>query len=225
VRAIASLGFPVDVVPSADDCPDACFIEDTCVILGKTAVITQPGALSRRGETPTVAEIVGRHCSLATMDGEATLDGGDVLRVGARLFVGMSARTNGAGVAFLGRVAAREGLEVIAVPVREGLHLKSSCTLVGASTLLVDPGVFGPETLEPLVKAGLELVEVPEKIGANVLSLGSHVVVSADAPRTAAMLRGRGHTVIDVVVSELHKGDGGLTCLSLLLPQPGTFAS
>jgi dimethylargininase len=161
------------------------------------------------------------------MEAPATLDGGDVLRIGAHLFVGLSSRTNREGVEALARVAARDGVEVVAVPMRGGLHLKSACTLASASLLVYDARLMADAELAPLLRHvnGLELLAVSEPAGANVLALGDAVVVSAAAPATASELRGRGLDVRVVDLSEIHKGDGALTCLSLRVPGAGGWCT
>ncbi len=225
VEALRALGLHVDELPPEDDAPDACFVEDTAVIIGARAVATHPGAPSRVCEVPSVAAALARDCEITTMALPATLDGGDVLRVGMRLFVGLSGRTNHAGLDALAAAGAREGLEVVALTVRDGLHLKSACTLASATVLLFDPRVLGEQERWAFVAAGLETVAVDEPAGANVLALGDAVLVSAAAPRTAAMLVARGLAVRVVDVGELHKADGALTCLSLRVPRAGAWST
>jgi dimethylargininase len=225
VTALRAVGVRVDMLPSDDDSPDACFIEDTAVITGAHAIATRPGADSRRAEVPPVADALARLLEVHRMDGPATLDGGDVLRIDTRLFVGLSTRTNRAGVDALARVAVLDGLEVTPIPVRGGLHLKSACTLASASVLLYDPRVLDDTDLALLRAPGVELVRVSEPAGANVLVLGDAVLVSMAAPETAEMLRARGLDVRVLDVSEIHKGDGALTCLSLRIPRAGAWST
>ncbi|HEY2516842.1 MAG TPA: N(G),N(G)-dimethylarginine dimethylaminohydrolase, partial [Polyangiaceae bacterium] len=210
---------------SDDASPDACFLEDTAVVTGAHAVVTIPGAPSRRGEVEGVATALGRDFTLHRMELPSTLDGGDVLRIGRRLFVGLSSRTNRAGLEFLAGVAALDGLDVVPVEVRGGLHLKSACTLADGSRLLYDPALLGEGDLAPFRATGVDCIAVTEPAGANVLALGGAVLVSAAAPRTASMLRSLGLDVRMVVVGEMHKADGALTCLSLRLPPPGGWST
>jgi dimethylargininase len=225
VRALRDLGLAVEVVPADDDAPDCCFIEDTAVVTGAHALATRPGAPSRRVEVEPVATALARSCTVHRMAPPATLDGGDVLRIGARLFVGLSARTNREGARALAEVAALDGLEVVVLEVRGGLHLKSSCTLASASVLVFDPRVLGDEEIQALRGAAASLVAALEPAGANVLALGDAVLVSSAAPRTAADLRARGLDVRVVDVAEMHKGDGALTCLSLRVPRAGAWCT
>jgi dimethylargininase len=227
VATLLALGLRVDRVPSDDESPDACFIEDTAVVTGAHAIVTHPGAPSRRAEVEPVARELARDCEVLRMEPPATLDGGDVLRIGERLFVGLSTRTNRAGVDALARGASPDGLSVEAVSVRGGLHLKSACTLASPSLLLYDPRLIGEADLAPIRAAavGVELLPVVEPAGANVLALGRAVITSAAAPRTAEALERRGLDVRAINVSELHKGDGALTCLSLRVPAAGAWST
>ena len=225
IAAVRALGVRVDVLPTDDDCPDACFIEDTAVITGARALATRPGAPSRRAEVAPVAEELARDLAVHRMEAPATLDGGDVLRIGSRLFVGLSSRTNAGGVEALARVAVQDGLEVIPVTVRDGLHLKSACSLASGSLLVLDPRVMREQDSALFRVTGVALLNAAEPAGANVLALGDAVLVSAAAPGTAEALRRRGLDVRVVDVSEFHKGDGALTCLSLRVPSAGCWCA
>ena len=224
VAALRALALDVEVLPGDDACPDACFVEDVAVITGRHALAARPGAPSRRPEVAPVAAALGRERVVVPIGSPATLDGGDVLRVGARLFVGLSARTNRDGVEALARFAESDGLHVTAVDVRAGLHLKSACSLVAPDLLVYDARALDDAQLAPLRAAGLRCLAAPEPWGANVLALGDAVLVSAAAPRTAALLAAeRDVRVVDV--GEFHKGDGALTCLSLRVPREGCWCT
>ena len=223
VAAIRALGIAVSEIDPDDDCPDACFVEDTAVITGRHAVLTRPGAEPRRAELPAVERALSRRLQVHRMTAPAMLDGGDVLRVGAHLFVGLSTRTNREGAAWLAEVARLDGLDVTALPVRGGLHLKSALSLATDRLLVHAPEVS--DDLDPLRAVGLTCLAAPEPAGANVLALGRATLVSADAPETARALEARGLTVQRVPLSEIHKGDGALTCLSLRLPRAGHWAT
>jgi dimethylargininase len=225
VETLRSLGLRVDVLAAEDDAPDACFVEDTAVITGAHALATRPGAESRRVEVASVAQELARDRQITAMSSPATLDGGDVLRVGNRLFVGLSSRTNRAGLDALAGVAALDGLDVVALSVRDGLHLKSACSLASPSLLVLDPRILGDEERSAFGDAGLTLLAVEEPAGANVLAVGDAVLVSSAAPRTAEQLRAKGLDVRVVDVGEFHKGDGALTCLSLRVPREGAWAT
>lgn len=212
VAALRDAGIHVEILPELPGAPDAVFVEDTAVVLDSCALLTHPGAPSRRVEVASIGRALAGHRTLHTMLPPATLDGGDVLRIGRRLFVGLSQRTNRAGLGHLAAVAATDGLEVVAVTMAGGLHLKSVCSLADAETLLVHgPGI------DRSAFAGLELVEVPEPAGANVLAFADRVLVSDAAPQTAALLEARGLRTAPLSLSQIHAGDGALSCLSLRL--------
>jgi dimethylargininase len=222
VAALREAGVTVEIVPPADDLADACFVEDAAVILTHAvAVLSRPGAPSRRAEVATLEPALGRLLTLERLHEPATLDGGDVLRLGGVLLVGRSSRTNDAGIEQLRSLARPHGLDVVAVDVRAGLHLKSACTALDARTVVVDPTALDPWVLEAL---GLRPYPVEEPLGANVLALNDRVLVSADAPRTAAWLEAEGRTVVRLSLSELHRGDGALSCLSLRRPPAGGWS-
>ena len=220
---LESLGVEVEVL-DADGFPDSCFIEDTAVVLGQRAVVTRPACAPRQGETELVRSAF-EEASLEFVemaDGGGTLEGGDVMRAGSVLFVGRTERTSPDGISWLADVASHDGLEIVPVEVRSGLHLKSAVTLLDPTRVVCHgDGV----DLGPLKAAGLECVAVPEAAGANVLALGTQVVVSTAAPRTAEVISSLGFEVHTVKVSELHKADGALTCLSLRFAGPGQWCA
>lgn len=212
--ALAGLGCTVERLTEAPDLPDAVFVEDAAVILDRIAIVTRPGAASRRPETASVAAALARYRVLRTIEAPGTLDGGDVLRVGARLFVGRTARSNADGIAQLARFAAEDGLEVVPVDVRGCLHLKSAATEFAPGRLLIQP-----DWLDLAPFAGLDLLPVDpgEPSAANVLRVGSGLIVAAAYPRTRARIEGEGITVQTVDASELAKAEGALTCCSLIV--------
>jgi dimethylargininase len=220
VKALEAAGILVEWLPPLDDAPDAVFVEDTAVILGVNVLITRPGAEARRREVPSVSAAIDHPHHEVPEPG--TIDGGDVLHTGERIFAGVSARTNESGIEALRRAAKVEGVEVSTIRLKGGLHLKSACSLLEPKTI-----VFWPKDLDPkpFGKAGFTCLAVPEPQGANILALGKKVLVSAAAPRTFELLSARGHDCVRVDVSEIHKGDGALTCLSLRFPAPDAFAT
>jgi dimethylargininase len=220
VAALRDAGIEVEVLPELADAPDAVFVEDTAVLLERLAVITRPGAESRRVEHEAIERALAGSFELRRMEAPARLDGGDVLRCDRALLVGLSHRTDGPGFAFLAAAAKADGLRTICVAVERGLHLKSACSLADDHTLLVDPGCLD---IDAIARAGLDVVEVPEPLGANVLAFSDRVLVSADAPRTAELLARRGLSPRPVALDQIHAGDGALSCLSLRLAPAGAW--
>jgi dimethylargininase len=209
VSALRDAGLTVEILPADERFPDAVFVEDCAVIAGGVALLTRPGAPSRRGETDAVAVALGRHLPVQRMEAPATMDGGDVLVAGDRLYVGRSSRTNEAGL----QAARALGLEVIPVEVPGWLHLKCVVSLLGEGRLLL-----AAETIPPSVFDGLELVLVPreEAHAANVVVVGDTALVAAGFPATAAAVRSAGLRVVEIDTTELRKADGSLTCQSIL---------
>jgi len=212
-------GFATVMLPADEAHPDCAFVEDTAVVVGESALLTRPGHPSRRGEVGPVGEaLAGRGMAVTTMEEPASLDGGDVLRVGGRLFVGESERTNDAGRAALRRFAAGHGLEVVGVPIRGVLHLKSCVTALDEETVLAFPDVFRTAAFR-----GLRLVPVggddPE--AANVVRLpDGRILVASHLPQSSAAVAAAGFGSVACEVSEFARADGGLTCLSVRLRGP-----
>lgn len=200
-------------VAAADDCPDAVFVEDAVVVYGDLAVIARPGAPQRRPETKEVERAVrdlGYRVARITQPG--TLDGGDVLKFDRTAYVGMSARTNGAGIQQLAKHLAEFGVRVQAIPVERALHLKSTVTALPDGTIIGwDPVVDDRE-------AFAAYVPMPEPAGAHVVILErDHLLMASSAPRSAEVLRGRGFRVTQVDIGEFEKLEGCVTCLSVRL--------
>jgi dimethylargininase len=212
-RLLASLGATIVGVPAAPELPDAVFVEDTAVVLDEVAVIARPGAESRRPETPPVARVLAAHRTLRVVEAPATLDGGDVVRLGRTLHVGRSSRTNEAGIEQLRSLVAPFGYRVVPVEFSGCLHLKSAATALADDLVLVNPGCVSPG-----VFAGCEavLVDDREPGGANVLRLADTIVAAASHPRTRERLIARGMRVATVELSELARAEGAVTCCSLI---------
>jgi dimethylargininase len=206
----------VVALPPDEQLPDACFVDDCAVVLGGRALLTRPGAPSRAAEPERLAGDLERLVELERMTAPATLDGGDVLRLGRTLVAGRSERTGPDGIAQLAAFAGRRGgrVEVAAVPAGT-LHLQSAVTaladdaVVGTAELLEQPALRGVAT---------KVVVPPEEVAAaNVVAVGTTVVLPAGCPRTAAAVAALGFEVREVDLSEFDKADGGASCLSLLV--------
>jgi dimethylargininase len=213
VAALRRLGIEVVVLPPAPDLPDAVFVEDTAIVVEECAVITRPGAESRRPEVDSIAVALEPYRPLVRLQAPATLDGGDVLRVGRTFFVGRTARTNDEGIGQLTDALGPHGYDVRAVTPTGCLHLKSAVTYVGLETLLVNPawvdvGLFGRWQCVP--------VAPEEPSGANALLAADVVHVAASAPMTRRKLDALGFTTETLDTSEFEKAEAALTCLSLI---------
>ncbi len=212
-QALAQAGCRVIVLPPEDAMPDAVFVEDVALVLDEVAIMTRPGAESRRGEGRAVAEALASHRRLLAIDAPGTLDGGDVMRVGRTLYVGQSARSNAAAVAQLRTQVAAFGHAVESVPMRGCLHLKSAVTMVADGILLINR-----DWVDPAAFAGFRLIDVDadEPHAANALRIGDTLIYPSCFPRTQARLQAAGIKVHALDVSELQKAEGAVTCCSLV---------
>ncbi len=213
-QLLEHLGVEVVSLPAEPGLPDAVFVEDAAVVLDECALLPRMGAASRRPEIESLAAALRAHRPLVRLGEPGTLDGGDVLRMGRTLYVGLSTRTDAAGIATLRHHAAPLGYEVRPVPVQGCLHLKSACTALGPYTLLGNP-----ERVDRSNFPGLQFVTVSpdEPDAANVLRIGDQILASACFPRTLERLVGLGFRVHAVDNSELVKAEGGLTCTAVLV--------
>ena len=218
VAALTAAGWQTIEVPPAEDCPDGVFVEDTMVVYGDIAVISRPGAAARRPETAAAeATMAAAGYRVRSITGPATLEGGDVLKVGSTVYVGLTERTNAAGADQLAGFLEPLGATVVRVPTTKVLHLKSAVTalpdgrVIGYPPLVDDPAAFD------------EFLPVPEEAGAHVVLLGQdrdgkHRLLMADgAPRSAELFAGLGHRPVVVDISEFEKLEGCVTCLSVRL--------
>lgn len=213
-QALRDLGCTVKRLEAGEDQPDSVFIEDTAVVLEDVAVLTRPGAESRRGEIRGVAIALGEHRPLHTIEAPGTLDGGDVLRVGKALFVGIGPRTNADGITQLRAILAPRGYTVNAVRYRGCLHLKSAATAITSDRVLLNPAWVDAGDLGGLYSID---VDPSEPFAANALRFDETVVHPLDFPRTRARLEAAGVAVRSVRAGELAKAEGGVTCCSLIV--------
>lgn len=211
--ALARAGARVERLAVNGNYRDGCFIEDAAVVVDEVAVVTNMAAEWRRGEPAAVESVLAAYRDTARLSDAAAMDGGDVLRVGRELFVGLSARTNARAAEELKRALGPFDYRVTPVNVTGGLHLKTACTALDERTLLVNPRLVETEAF-----AGFELLTVPEDepLAANTLRVRDTLFLQAGFPKTIEMVRGR-HGQTEVLdISEFIKADAGLTCLSLI---------
>lgn len=211
-EALASLGLTVEILDPLPGYPDACFVEDAVVITPEVAVVTRPGAPARRGEEAALAPVVARHRPLARIEAPGTLDGGDVLVVGKRAFIGVSERTNTEGAEQLAQVLAPHGYACTMVPVEAGLHLKSGVNWVGGDALLLSESFAGRPELTGFRSL---VVDPAEDYASNTLWINGTLLTPKGFPRTRALLKTLGLPILELDTSEARRMDGGLTCMSL----------
>lgn len=210
---LGKLGAHVVSLPEEPDLPDSMFVEDPAIVLDEVAVICPLGTETRRKEAPTIAAALEKYRKLAYLKLPGTLEGGDVLRVGKKVFVGITARSNPEGIRQLAVILDHYRYELTAVPVTGCLHLKSAVTDLGRNTLLGNRAWFDWKRLE-----GFDWLEVDpsEPQAGNALTMGDFVVFPASFPKTRERMEARGFTILPLDISELQKAESGLTCSSLL---------
>jgi dimethylargininase len=212
-QALADCGAKVRTLAVNAALPDCSFIEDTAVVTGEVAILCSMGTPSRQAEPAGIEPVLREYRLVEQILQPATLEGGDVLRIGRRLLVGHSSRTNAAGIASLRTIAGRFGYRVTSIPVRGSLHLKTACTALPDGRLLVNPA-----WLDVALLADFDLIHVPaaEPWGANICLAGGAVLLPAAHAQTAGIVSRLGFAVQPVEISEFSKAEGGVTCLSLI---------
>ena len=213
-RALCDAGYRVERLGASDEMPDSVFVEDMAVVFDEIAIITRPGAESRRVETPAIADALRSRRLLHAIEAPGTMDGGDVLVAGRQVFVGLSTRTNDEAAAQVRSILEPFGYGVRTVIVSGCLHLKSAAT-----TLADDVVLLNPEWIAPSIFGGFSIVEIDpeEPAAANALRLDDRIVFPASCPRTAARIERRGFRLAVVDASEVAKAEGAVTCCSLIV--------
>lgn len=209
--ALTELGAEVTCLPTLDDCPDCVFVEDPLLVLDEVAIVTRMGTESRRGETASLARAVASYRDLHYVEAPATLEGGDVMQIGKTIYVGLSRRTNIAGIQQLARLVEPFGYWVTPVEIRGCLHLKSACSFLGDETLLVNRAWLDMDAF-----CSLKFLDVLEPHAANTLRINDTVLMPSTYQKTRALLDQHNLRVQTVDISELIKAEAGVTCMSLL---------
>jgi dimethylargininase len=213
-QALRDAGCDVRQLPEQPDQPDSVFVEDTAIVLDEAAVLTRPGAASRRGEVESMAAALDGLRDVVRIEPPGTLDGGDVLRLNRTLYVGASARSSAEGIAQLQRLLAPFDYRVVAVPLHGCLHLKSAVTQIAPGQVLVNPAWIDARCFpgwEPVA------IDPAEPHAANALRVCDALIYPASCPRTADALRKRGLDVRSVDMSETEKAEGAVTCCSVIV--------
>ena len=210
---LTGLGANVISLPADSAFPDGVFVEDPAIVLDEVAVIARPGADSRRGETARIAQALLPFRELRYISGSATLEGGDVVHVGKTLYVGLSKRTNPAGIGRLMQLLKPFGYRVVPLAVTGCLHLKSGACWAGGDVILANRNWVDASQFH-----GFKVMDVPdsEPAAADVLPIGGTLLVPSNFIRTGELLEAEGIKVLPIDVSELQKAEAGVTCMSLL---------
>lgn len=211
--ALASLGARVVSLPEEPELPDSMFVEDPAIVLEEIAVVFPLGTETRRREAASLAKAIAEFRKLEYVTLPGTVEGGDILQIGRKLFVGLTARTNEEGIRQLRTIVAPYGYEVITVPVTGCLHLKSAVTHLGNNVLLANRRWFDAV---PFVGYEWTDVEPGEPNAGNALALNGSVLFPASFPLTLARIEAKGFRVLPIDIAELQKAESGLTCSSLI---------
>ena len=214
VRVLAQIGCDVVELPEEPDLPDSVFVEDTAFILPEVAVTTRPGADSRKPEIESIIPAVSAHRPLVQVTAPGTVDGGDVLVLGKKIYIGMSTRSNMAAVNQLNESLSKYGYTVSGLELTDCLHLKTAVTRADDKTLLINPNWVDASHFN-----GFDLIEVDasEPFAANCLPVNGKIIYPTTFPKTQAKLIQKGFEVINVDLSELAKAEGAVTCCSLII--------
>lgn len=214
IQALSKIGCQVIELPEERDMPDSVFVEDTAFILPEVAVITRPGADSRKPETESIIQALSSYRPLVHVTAPATVDGGDVLVLGKNIYIGMSTRSTMEAVIQLQNLLDHYGYQVTGVALTDCLHLKTAVTRVDVKTLLINKKWVDPEHF-----TGCELIEVDasEPFGANCLPVNDAIIYAATFPETQKKLEKKGFKIINVNLDELAKAEGAVTCCSLII--------
>jgi dimethylargininase len=214
VQALKDLGCAVLELPAEADLPDSVFVEDTAVVLPEVALITRPGADSRKPETESITRALHSYRELLFVEAPATVDGGDVLVVGKNIYVGRSTRSNKVVVDQMNNLLNKYGYTAQGVELHDCLHLKTAITRVDDRTLLINRRWVDVENFE-----GFDLIDVDESepFAANCLPIADSIIFPVEFPKTRAKLEARGYKIKPVVVDELAKAEGAVTCCSLIV--------
>jgi dimethylargininase len=212
-RTLAELGLHVISLPAEPHLPDATFVEDPLVVVDEVAIVTRMGAASRRSESESLAAAITPFRPVRRLREPATLEGGDVMRIGRDVFVGLSSRTNEAGIAQLTAELEPFGYRVHRIDVLGCLHLKSACCSLGDGKILANSAWLSPA---PLHEYRIIEVAEDEPGAANVLRIGGTVLMPASFPHTEEILRRQGFNIKTVDISELIKAEAAITCSSVI---------
>lgn len=210
-NALKRCGLEVTVLEADERYPDGCFVEDTAIINREVAVITRPGALSRRGEEAEISRVLSGHKNTEKIEPPGTLEGGDILRVEDHYFIGLSGRTNKEGADQLAAILSKYGFTFSEIKVEAGLHLKSDIAYLGKGNFISTPAFS-----KMIYPANTIILDQDESYSANCLLINDILLIPKGFPKSKKKIADLGYDVVELEMSEFRKMDGGLTCLSLL---------
>ena len=213
VQALESCGLEVTTLPALEGFPDSCFVEDVALMTSECAILTRPGATSRRNEITHMLEALeSNYPTVYTIVPPGTLEAGDIMMVGTDFYIGLSDRTNHSGATQMKGFLDKHGMQAIFIRMSEMLHLKTGIAYLENNILLA----FGEFLIKPEFKQfNILAVSEDESYAANSIWVNDKVLMPAGFPKTIQMVKDAGYEVIEIEASEFQKLDGGLSCLSL----------
>ena len=213
IELLKQCGLAVTILQPDSNYPDSVFVEDTAVITPHCAIITNPGAHSRRGEIVEIKEVLKKFfTNIEHIQSPGTLDGGDIIMVGDHCYIGLSKRTNLAGAQQIIKILNKYGITSSIVHLKKVLHLKSGVTYLENNNL-VAAGEFIKK--QDFQKFNIIEIDEDENYAANCVWINGVVLVPKDFPKAKKAIESAGYNTVEVDVSEFRKIDGGLSCLSL----------
>jgi dimethylargininase len=210
-NALVKCGVELTILEADERYPDGCFVEDTAVVNSKVAIITNPGAVARRGEELEISRVLSGYRTLEKIKFPGTLEGGDILRAESHYYIGLSGRTNREGARQLAAILSKYGFTSSEVTVEAGLHLKSDIAYLGKGNFIATP-VFS----KMVYPASTVILDPDESYSANCLPVNDFLLIPRGFPKSKTKIAALGYNIIELEMSEFRKMDGGLTCLSLL---------
>jgi dimethylargininase len=210
-NALVKCGVELTILEADERYPDGCFVEDTAVVNSKVAIITNPGAVARRGEELEISRVLSGYRTLEKIKFPGTLEGGDILRAESHYYIGLSGRTNREGARQLAAILSKYGFTSSEVTVEAGLHLKSDIAYLGKGNFIATP-VFS----KMVYPASTVILDPDESYSANCLPVNDFLLIPGGFPKSKTKIAALGYNIIELEMSEFRKMDGGLTCLSLL---------
>ncbi|MFK8009867.1 MAG: dimethylarginine dimethylaminohydrolase family protein [Saprospiraceae bacterium] len=212
-KVLEELGCKLISAPAVPDLPDSIFVEDCAIVLDELAIITHPGAPSRREEVKGIAEVLASHRKLFYIESPGIIDGGDVLVIGKNIWVGLSNRSNLIAIEQLKKITSPFGYSVNGVEVTDCLHLKSAVTQVEKNTVLLNPNWINIDIFK-----AYKIIEIhpDEPNAANALLINDIILFPKAYPLTTQILKDKGLQIINLDNSEVTKAEGALTCCSII---------
>lgn len=212
-ETLQTLGLELIYINLDDRYPDCCFAEDPAIVIGDIAIVCRLGAESRRGEEDEIEKVLGKYRKTTKVEYPGTIEGGDVLKIDDKIFIGISRRTNVAAINQIRELLAPMGYQVVSVKTKDLVHLKSDCAYIGNGYFIMRRGRFDETVFDGYNKL---IVPEEEAYAANCLAVNGKVIVSDGYQETKRLVIEAGFETVSVEMSEFRKGEGALTCLSIL---------